>query len=239
MGLSEEYNNNPKLCKHCSKPIPYKNRRGIFCSQSCSGIHRNTNHKHSNETKQKQSLASKLNRFKRICKLQYKVCKICQSLFITSRDKKGYKSTCSEKCSDIVFKNIGLELCKKHDNHKTYGHHLFNSIYHGEIKLDSSWEVKVVKSLEDNNIKWERGKGFNWIRPSDNTTHTYYPDFYLPDFDIYIEPKNPYKWEVDLNYEQYKIKYVIKNYNIHIIVLLNKKTLYWDYIKTQIMVGTG
>lgn len=239
MSLSEEYNNNPKLCKHCNNPIPYKNRRGIFCSQSCSGTYRNTNNKHSNETKQKQSLASKLNRFKRNCKIQYVNCKICQTLFITSRNKKGLKSVCSEKCRLHLFKNIGLELCKRHDNHKMYGHHLFESKYHGEIKLDSGWEVKVIKSLEDNNIKWERGKGFTWTRPSDNTLHTYYPDFYLPEYDIYVEPKNPYKWEVDLNYEQYKIKDVIKNYNIHIIVLLNKKNLHWDYIKTQIMVGTG
>jgi hypothetical protein len=228
------YNLNPKLCLLCNQPISYKNRIGKFCSRSCSCKNRNFNHKHSEETKLKLSNSSKLNRFKRNCKIKFGNCKICKNIFVASRDKPGYRNVCSKECYDIIFKNIGLALCKKHNNQKMYGHHIFMSKYHGEIKLDSGWEVKIIKSLEYNDIKWERGKGFKWIRPSDNTEHIYYPDFYLPDYDIYIEPKNPYRWETDLNFEQTKVRYVINHYNINIIMILNKKHLNWEYIKTKI-----
>ena len=35
----EEYNKNPKLCKQCGKPIPYRERlRQNYCSQRCGAI---------------------------------------------------------------------------------------------------------------------------------------------------------------------------------------------------------
>lgn len=36
------YDNNPKLCKQCGKPIPYDKRDNAFCCQSCSAIYTNT-----------------------------------------------------------------------------------------------------------------------------------------------------------------------------------------------------
>lgn len=35
------YDNNPKLCKQCGKPIPYEKRNNAFCCQSCSAIYTN------------------------------------------------------------------------------------------------------------------------------------------------------------------------------------------------------
>ena len=40
--LRIDYENNPKLCKQCGKPIPYEDRnRKEFCSQSCSTTYNN------------------------------------------------------------------------------------------------------------------------------------------------------------------------------------------------------
>lgn len=71
--------------------------------------------------------------------------------------------------------------------------------YNGII-FDSSWEVIVAKFLDDNNISWERPKnGFEYIW--ENDTHLYYPDFYIPSMDLYIEVKgykrsrDEYKWK--------------------------------------------
>lgn len=33
--LQEVYGKNPRHCKTCNKPLPYKQRRNTFCSQSC------------------------------------------------------------------------------------------------------------------------------------------------------------------------------------------------------------
>jgi predicted RNA-binding Zn-ribbon protein involved in translation (DUF1610 family) len=32
----EEYNKNPKKCKHCGEPLPYEKRRNSYCNSSCS-----------------------------------------------------------------------------------------------------------------------------------------------------------------------------------------------------------
>lgn len=62
--------------------------------------------------------------------------------------------------------------------------------------LDSSWEVEVAKFLDSYDIRWEKPTtGFDYIY--DGKTHIYYPDFYLPDFNTYIEVKG-YKRKRDL-----------------------------------------
>lgn len=63
------------------------------------------------------------------------------------------------------------------------------------IKLDSSWEYIVAETLDYNSIKWVRptvGFEYNW----NNSTHLYFPDFYLPEYDLYIEVKG-YEREKD------------------------------------------
>lgn len=57
------------------------------------------------------------------------------------------------------------------------------------IWFDSNWEIIVAKSLDENGIAWKRPlKGFEW----DDEGHKYYPDFYLNDFNVYLDPKNDY-----------------------------------------------
>lgn len=59
------------------------------------------------------------------------------------------------------------------------------------VQLDSSWEESLAKRLDEINA--------NWIRPTaikytdhNNVSRNYFPDFYLPDYDVYLDPKNPY-----------------------------------------------
>lgn len=69
------------------------------------------------------------------------------------------------------------------------------------FELNGSWELIVAKWLDGNNIKWTNKISpftYNW---NDNT-HLYFPDFYLPDYDRYIEVKgyererDRHKWKV-------------------------------------------
>lgn len=75
--------------------------------------------------------------------------------------------------------------------------------YNGNV-FDSSWEVKVVKVLDEHNVKWIKpinGIPYEW----NNSIHLYFPDFYIPSVDMYIEVKgykrdrDNYKWEVVKN----------------------------------------
>ncbi|KKL80525.1 hypothetical protein LCGC14_2003920, partial [marine sediment metagenome] len=53
-----------------------------------------------------------------------------------------------------------------------------------EIILDSSWEVQLAKSMDYFDVLWERPK---LMRLLDGRSYT--PDFYLIDFDVYLDPK--------------------------------------------------
>lgn len=104
--------------------------------------------------------------------------------------------------------------------------------YNG-YKFDSSYEVEVAKSLDENNIRWEKPKSF--IYHFNDAEHTYTADFYLPDFDVYLDPKNDFLIE-NINpgtgYRDVdKIKQVELENNIKIIIL-DKYNLTWDRIKS-------
>lgn len=60
-------------------------------------------------------------------------------------------------------------------------------MYNG-IQLYGEWELNFAKYLDNKNIIWERPtKSFDYVYK--NETHKYFPDFYLPDYDLYIEIK--------------------------------------------------
>ena len=70
--------------------------------------------------------------------------------------------------------------------------------YNGQV-FDSSWEVIVAKFLDENGYTWYKpNKGFEYFW--EGAYHLYYPDFYVPSIDKYIEVKgykrnrDNYKW---------------------------------------------
>ena len=68
-------------------------------------------------------------------------------------------------------------------------------IYNG-FELNGSWELLVAKWLDDNNIKWtNKVSPFKYIWNHDE--HLYFPDFYLPQHNWYIEVKG-YERDRDL-----------------------------------------
>ncbi len=58
-----------------------------------------------------------------------------------------------------------------------------------EVLLDSSWEEALAKRLDSLNIEWIRPNSIPWV---DNygKIHNYFPDFYLTEHNIYLDPKN-------------------------------------------------
>jgi hypothetical protein len=95
--------------------------------------------------------------------------------------------------------------------------------YNG-VLLESSYELELAKELDKHNISWVRPKRFKWVDKSGKQRH-YTPDFYLPKFDIYLDPKNDYLIKID------SVKVMLcsiqNNVTIHV---LNKSQLSWDYI---------
>lgn len=132
-------------------------------------------------------------------------CKICNVLFVETKNR---KQTCSTYClrkliSQNSTKNIN---CGGETNYKKFKYK--------NIWMDSSWEVELAKWLDAKNIKWKRDRKiiFYWT-DAENKKRRYYPDFYLPQYNIYLDPKNKFKLEKD----SYKLNQVIKENNIRLV----------------------
>jgi hypothetical protein len=105
-----------------------------------------------------------------------------------------------------------------------YRPHPNKGLWYKEIWFDSKWEVLVAKSLDEANIKWIRPRvGFVW----NDLGRKYYPDFYLADYDVYLDPKNSYLTKKDTE----KITEAQKRNSIKVIVL-SESQLSWDVINT-------
>lgn len=116
------------------------------------------------------------------------------------------------------------------------GFHFRKGIYYHGIKLDSSYEVVVAENLDKNNVKWERPGRFPYI-DSLGKNHYYTPDFYLPEYDIYLDPKNDYLIEngqLGSGYsDKQKIEWVCEQNNIRVLIL-DKDHLVWNSIRMLI-----
>lgn len=116
------------------------------------------------------------------------------------------------------------------------GFHFRRGIYYNGIKLDSSYEVAVAESLDTNNVLWERCKRFPYY-DNEHSLHYYTPDFYLPEYDVYLDPKNDYLIEngqLGFTYtDKEKINWVCEQNNI-VVLILDKHNLSWNKIKEKI-----
>ena len=105
-------------------------------------------------------------------------------------------------------------------------------VVYKDITLDSQWEVDFAIWLDQNEIIWERpNKGFEYDYKGKK--HIYYPDFYLPQLNIYVEvkgykrEKDEYKWKSLNNLIVVKRKEIedIHLNKFNLLSILNKKGL--------------
>lgn len=100
-----------------------------------------------------------------------------------------------------------------------------------EIWLHSRYEETVAKSLDQHGILWER-PGALWYTNASGK-HRYYPDFYLPTFDVYLDPKNDY-----LIRTQSEKVHLAAQQNNKTILILSSNRLEWSLFK-DLVVGAG
>ena len=94
--------------------------------------------------------------------------------------------------------------------------------YNGII-LDSSYELRIAKLFDKQKIYWIRPKYLIWL-DSNRKSHRYYPDFYLPIYDLYLDSKNDYLIKIDKE----KIKKVIEYNYINIMIVSLNQIKYWE-----------
>lgn len=89
--------------------------------------------------------------------------------------------------------------------------HDFTDKHGRTFKFDSSWEDHVARRLDELDVKWDRPAPVTYV--INGKSHKYFPDFYLPDHDLYLDPKNSYCCEV----QQPKLEAVSRLINLVII----------------------
>ncbi len=92
-----------------------------------------------------------------------------------------------------------------------------------EIKMDSSYEVRLATILDELNIQWDRPEPIEWYDVNGGKHH-YFPDFRLLDYDLYLDPKNEYCFKV----QSEKIKYVTEHYSN--VVFMHKEQISKEFI---------
>jgi len=223
----EEYYQNPKKCFTCGKPLTYERKKqGLF---TC-GTHAKSTH-HTKETKDKISNSLKNSKiFKernlegKYSVISYHTCNICNNSFIT-RECDGLRKTCGKlECLKKQVEIDGINI-RNYKNHQ----HFKITKDQKDIYLESSFEIKLAKNLDDNQIKWIQPQPLSYIDLF-KQRHLYYADFYLPEYNIYIDPKNSYL----LNKSIKKLIRVSKQNNIKLLIISNEKLLNWENIKEKI-----
>lgn len=58
-------------------------------------------------------------------------------------------------------------------------------------RFDSSWEDALADRLDFLDIDWDRPDAIKYI-DAHGKSRNYFPDFYLPKYDVYLDPKNNY-----------------------------------------------
>lgn len=160
---------------------------------------------------------------------KFKECLQCGESFYPRKSKNKY---CSISCS-TKHNLTGRKLSKEHREKlsesaklnsngiiKCRFYKVYNPYLNKEVSVQGTYELKYANYLNENNIKWDRGKYINLKYFHNEINRTYYPDFYLIECDEYIETKG-YFFEND----KIKMNAVIKQNKDKTINILMKEDL--------------
>lgn len=155
---------------------------------------------------------------------EHKRCKKCVIKFCVGINASNYKGVkyncldCGKKLANIYAKRC--QSCAKTGKRNShYGKPATHTkrILYNKIIFRSCWEANFAKWCDCSNIKWlYESKTF------DLGNLTYTPDFYLPEFDCYIEVKGFWQGLAKKKFNKFKKLYKIflfnklklKNYSI-------------------------
>jgi hypothetical protein len=206
----EDYNCHPQRCLNCDSAISYDKRHNKFCTKSCAATYNNKFRPAGSEsritqgeklvgrspTKSKKGLQTR-----KWSKISWYTCKNCQKIFYT-RSWSSPRITCGKyECKTNM--SVGT---RSYTNGRRKLFNVYNKWDDKIVLLESSWELSLAEWLDSNNIPWSRPSYIKWKDENIGKTRLYYPDFYLKEINLYLDPKNPTAMKKD----QYKMSQVEK-----------------------------
>lgn len=203
-----------KTCPQCQKVFSSttKARASTYCSRECAAKHsyelcaQDADWKASRETKVSIAVKKRWEQIERGSVPRPKVangkvmatpeertrkCSECDNTFVLKFHASKQK-TCSPICLKVRQRRTARENpnCGGETNYKRY--------VYNDITMDSAWEVEIAQWMDAHQVKWTRSRKmmFHWTDET-GAKRRYYPDFYLPDYNVYLDPKNKYLIEKD------------------------------------------
>lgn len=154
-----------------------------------------------------------------LCKLvhlgQFKTRNNVVTRKLLGRDKNGAIGWTTEYRSKVAKDaGCGGYRAKAGRSKKTYRVDSFGIT----VCLQSSFEAKLATILDTLQFRWIRPKHL-WYLDKLQQKRKYYPDFYLPELDIYLDPKNSYLIKIDNE----KIALVRTQNKINLLVISEKE----------------
>lgn len=181
-----------RICKNsqCQNQFEVKTHDPkIFCSKRCAASVNNLGRMHSKKIRQKIAFKLKSNYLQKSAnlppkrKVQYAtlICKnpLCEISFELPPYLAKIQKFCSNKCAIRV---VG----RKTTSHKaSKGKSGVRPDVDSKICFYSTWEANIARVYNLLGIKWKYAP-----KLFDLGEHTYRPDFYLPEYDVFVEVKN-------------------------------------------------
>jgi len=219
---AKKYNLFLKTCPKCGKKFEVKriNRNGEYValrnereydSRSCANGHEHSEQWNKNISNGLGGRKPKPPKILEPKKVKIKeICKTC-SKQLGKRNANHYCKICILK-QPIIMYDIGKKISQK-VRALTYRRKCKSTVYYNGFRFDSKWEVSVAKILDKNKIGWIQPKPLKWVDKI-GKDHNYFSDFYLTDYDIYLDPKNDYC----IKAQEEKLNYINNHYpNVHIL----------------------
>jgi hypothetical protein len=199
-----------KTCENCNSQHDGSIGSGRFCSLTCS---------RSFSTKHKRTEINKKVSLKLTLEKPVKICSICNSEFKTKNEY------CSRSCANIS--QIGKPKNGNYSNNgglrdgggraKTF---LYVNCDNESMQLNKE-EILVAKILDECELKWNRNwNGFEYY-DKDNNLKKFYPDFYIKDFNLYLEYKG---WITDKM--RHKMSESIKHNDLNLLIVIGNDKRY-------------
>ena len=224
------YELSPSKCKCCNTNLPFNIRNNKFCNTSCAAIFNNNARTESGWMHSDSTIAKMQANFYPNSRIKFCVCEYCNIRYTWNNIQSKSKRFCSIKCS---AKSKFDKMSANAKERGLGGVRQSKKILYNGVHLGSTYELTVAKSLDENLIKWTVPNKIPYADPN-GKLRTYRADFYLPEYDLYLDPKNdflinnvnPALGFTDIE----KIKCVMDQNNIKIFIL-DKNHLSWGSIK--------
>ena len=202
-----------KICEYCGSEHSGKFATGRFCDRKCSnGYSTKSKRKDINKKVSVSMLGKKFDRTIQEKSYEVRVCVICGVSFDCYVHKK--KQTCGGECARKLQSIRAIEGIKSGKRVNTWGGRckkiLYTTLDGSIIKLDGSYELEFYKWCERNKINCEKNRiGFKYIDTARNRDAIYFPDFYLKEYDMFVECKG-YERDLDkMKWQEFPYQLVV------------------------------